>query len=287
MRTFKILSIVFTIIFFIQCDNENVDIEPNTSLSLSSNNISLSNSKTYEIIDILDSTGDCYAESSDKTIVQSQVEGKKVIIVGVSTGETTVMVYDNEGGKAEIQVSIDEFNREDTETDIVYVKKGTKRNFKHLYPAELGFILITEQNSKVINSMLLSTDELVLEGIEAGHATLSVFKDYWYYYHYDVRVVEVYPLEIPMKMYSTFSHKPSTFGGPITVGNGGYSVESSNPLIAIATIEPYSTEWSLTNYNFNEASLKIKTFGKPGVATLTITDAAGLTETVSIEVREK
>lgn len=286
MKTTRMILILLLSIVFIQCSNDNdTNLEFEAKLTLSSNCVSLSNSKTYEIIDIIDPEGSCYEISSDYNIARVQLNGNKLIIIGVNIGEAVITVGDSEGKKAKIQVSIDNLVRPTIKTDVVYVKRGGSRTFSHPYSTESGCILLTDQNSKIVNTTLLP-DSLIVEGRELGQTTLSVQKDYWYLYQYVIRVVDVYPLEIPMIGYSVFP-RSGHFGGPIAIGNGDYRVESSNPSVAVATIVPYSKDWEKTNYNYNEASLDIESFGKPGVAILTITDAAGQTATVEVEVREK
>ena len=285
MKTIKLILLVSISILCVQCSDETELLQPEAKLKVANYNVTLNNDKTFEIIDIIDSEGRCYVESYDNEVVQAQLTDKSLILIAVKNGQTKVKVLDDAGKKAEINVSIDEFTQPEVKKEAIYIKKGDTRTLYHPYTKVAGYTLIKGQNSELINEKVIYPDSLAISGLILGQTKLSVCKEYRNVCHYYIAVVENYPLEISTKKYSVFA-KPTHFGGPINIGNGSYNIESSDPSIAVGTIEAYAEGWEKTNYNFNEASIKIETLGKPGTTILTVIDAAGLTETIEVEVRD-
>ncbi len=217
--------------------------------------------------------------------LQPKLTGEKLIILGFKTGETDIIVSDSKANTAKVKISVEnEIIRVQTITEVVFVKKGETRVFKHPYPADMGYTLLPDQYSEII-ATTIGTDQLIVDGKEGGRTVLSVSKNYWTEYNYDIRVVEEYPLIVPIGKYSLSQNSKGGSGFGIGMGgNGGYKVESSDPTVATGYFSEYV--WDITNANYNPIAFNVDSF-KPGTAILTVSDESGQSKQIEVEVREK
>jgi len=285
----KLLFLLLIPTLFITCDSNNEDDlipdpEQESKLKLSKDNATLDNTTNYIVIDILESVGKCYASSSDEDIAKVEVDDKKLIILGFGEGETDIIISDSEANTAKVKISVDGLIiRKTPVTEIVYVRKGDTRIFSHPYDTESGYKLLPDQYNDIITTEIAGKGKLAVDGKNIGRTVLSVEKHYWREYSYDIRVVEEYPLIVPI---GTFSLPQYSKGGGfgIGMGNGGYKIESSDPTVAIGYFSEYA--WNITNANYNPIILNIDSFN-PGTAILTISDNSGQSKGIKVEVKDK
>lgn len=282
-NTLYILSIC--LLFITACSKDDV-YQEEVSLKTSKESVLLDNSKTYEIVDIINAQGKYYAYASNNEIVEVKTEDEKLIIIAVKPGETTIIVSDSTAQQAEIKVTVEKLERPKSKIEVIYVKKSETRIINFPYSSESGYRLMPDQYSHIIETTESLPNSLRVEGKELGRTLFAVQKDYWNEHYYDIRVEENYPLTGLVSKYST-SPKTGKITFAIMMGNGGYEVKSSDSSITKGRIVKYPIGWDKTNSNFNEAGSEVETFGKPGTAILTITDAAGISKKIEVEVREQ
>ncbi len=84
----KILFLLLASILFIACNNEDEENiiprpEPEAGLRLSLNEATLNNSKNFEVIDILEPVGECFASSSNQNVATAEIDGGKANYSGI------------------------------------------------------------------------------------------------------------------------------------------------------------------------------------------------------------
>ena len=222
-------------------------------LELSSNSLELKYRKEG-IIDIISGNGNYMVESSNPNVAcayidslcyynsdqNSQFEGfpneaYRVIISGRGVGESTLTVTDKESGQSvKIEVKVDYSNLELSKS-ILKLHYGD-HTIVDIYSGN-GSYSIENNNPNVVNAVLDSSS-VKIDVIGVGEAIITV-NDIETGLKKNINVISTYaPLDLVDQM--IVLTKTNHLNVTIYSGNGNYSIENSNPDVAIAIVESES-----------------------------------------------
>jgi hypothetical protein len=277
----RILFLLFACSLFIGCGDPENDPEPENPLQLSANECTLTNEKSFVIVEVEKSEGDYKVQSSDEDIVITRVVDGKIYIWGFRKGNALVTVTDKAGNKATVKVVIsEEISRIIPLTEGLFIKKGETRRFEYEY-TDAKYLLV--MNNDDIVSGQVEGSELVLKGEKIGESSLYVLDNMWPVHGYSVYVVDKYPYLLIN--YNNSVSEQVQIGKKIELliymGNGEYSVNSSHPTLASAYISDYEGAGNPRYYN--PAILNIEGVNY-GDAIITVTDSEGLSKDIKVVV---
>lgn len=273
----RILLLMMCSVLFSACEDKDEEINGGDSMRLSIDACTLSDDKTYVIIDILDGGGEYKVQTSDEKVAVPFIEDEILYIMGFGKGKATVDITDQNNRSAEVQVVIDsEITRPLPLVEPVYVKKGDTKKLDAPFDFNHPAAFFSEEYISVFGE----DSYLHIEGKDIGRANIYVMKDIWPIHIFDARIVEVYDLILESEELSVFVGQDVKH--VIEVGNGRYSAQSTDPLVAEASIIPY--EGKVTNSMSNPAMIKINPL-QEGNAVISITDAESKTKEVRLEVK--
>lgn len=247
-------------------DNENED-----ALQLSINECTLSTDNPYVAVSVTKSDGDCKVQSSNEEVAVAEVIEGKIYIWGFHNGDAMITVTDAANNKATIKVIVNgEVLRPVLDMEMIFVKKGETRRFMYEY----ADCPLTVEDEGIVSGYVEGS-RLVIKGEKIGKTILYALKNMWPAHGYEVNVVDKYPLMAGTNIRTIEVGKEIEV--LITMGNGGYSVESSEPSVATANIADYTGDER--NILSNPAQVKIKGISS-GKAVITVTDSEGLTKSL-------
>ncbi len=242
-------------------------------LQLSAKSCELNKQKTYAEIKINNGSGRYYALPTDLSIATATVEGNVVRIFGIGAGEAYFKVVDDgnaDFSPAEIRVTVKEnIERLYAPSKTLYIKKDDLRLLNPTHPSKDCDWTIADQT---IASLSTSSTGTSLQANRVGETWMTISKEYWTIQEYVIKVVEQYDLMLSGTSFRLITQKLGIDMGIciIQVGNGQYSVESSDETIATASIKEYNGD----EYNdtlWNPAIVWVKAL-KPGRVSLGVTD---------------
>ncbi|MGL5318672.1 MAG: hypothetical protein ACRC9Q_08270 [Bacteroidales bacterium] len=292
---YRILSIIkviylLTVILYYGCnENENEFIDNDLNISISAEKLILNQSKPYDTIYIINKKGsyDITPKNPEVATIE-KINDECFLVIAQNIGNTQIDITDNIGNKSvSLEVIVSDFHKPEVASEYLLLKKGEGKEYYHKYLFDPTCSITSAPNmSDIIESRLISSlGMLQIRAKEMGKVSITIRMKYWDVIHYTVEVVDYYPLIVGIDSLN-INHKGSNEYSIIgvRVGNGYYSIESSDSTVITAEIIPawWNTENS-SNY-INPAGIRITSCDKKGYARLTITDSAGKTGVIKIAV---
>jgi len=274
-RIFFMLGMCSFLLSACSDNKEEGGLENNMKLSADACN--LDNDKPYGIIDIIEGAGGYKVNTSDEKVAVPYIEEEILYVMGFGMGTATIEITDQNNNSAKVEVIINtEITRPLPLKETVYVKIGNTKKLDAPYDFNHPVAFFGEEYASVFSE----SSFVHIEGKKVGNVPLYVIKDIWPIHVFDVKVVEMYDLIVESKELSVFIGQDVRH--LIIVGNGGYTVGSSDPLIAEAKIMPY--EGKTTNSMSNPAIININSL-QEGNAIISLKDAEGKEEEIKLEVK--
>lgn len=213
---------------------------------------------------ITEGNGNYKVSVEDAEVAEVSIDGTKITVTALRVGETTAKVYDWVKQSAEIRIKvIDKFELSDSDLEMLY---GEIRSIE-IYSGN-GDYQVASSNEEVatvvveggfINITAVGAGEadVTVTDAEGKTTTIKVIVSLR-----DITFSEESPLEMAMSQTKEIE---------ITSGNGGYTLQNSEPTVVKAEL----TE---------DGKIKIESL-KDGVAELTVTDQAGVSAILTVNVK--
>lgn len=280
----KILTLLLLCTLFAACGDDDDPVPEVVGLKLSKSAVTLDTDNYYTIIDIESGKGEYKVTSSDEKVAMAVVDNatKKVYIIGLGMGKSTIEVTDVDGLKGSVAVNIETLISQPIESmKIFFVKIGETKLLD--FPEEVNdnYLAISKDESIATIRLNAATKKIEIKGVSAGVTDIYVTELIWPRIAYHVNVSDKYPLylergfvDVPVGSDDAYFH--------IAYGNGDYTFESSDPSIAdVEKVLPYVGSVVGTS---NSKTIKLKAL-KAGTVTITVRDAKGLKAIAEVIVR--
>lgn len=266
-KIFGKLALVACSALVISACNDSERIAEYYNLTLDKNEAIFDLDKTENLtaeFNITEGNGNYKVSVEDAEVAEVSIDGTKVTVTALRVGETTVKVYDWVKQSAEIRIKvIDKFELSDSELEMLY---GEIRSIE-IYSGN-GDYQVASSNEEVA-TVVVEGGFINITAVGAGEA--------------DVTVTDAEGKTTTIKVIVslrdiTFSEESSlemamsqTKEIEIASGNGGYTLVNSDQTVVKAEL----TE---------DGKIKIESL-KDGVAELTVTDQAGVSAILTVNVK--
>lgn len=271
-------SILFVLLcsLLIACGDDNDE----DNLIVSKTSCTLNNQTSYIIIDIQKGAGEYKISSENEAIALGTIDGNKICIWGFTQGNVTITISDRDNNKAKVEVSVSEnIARLMPVSQLIIIKKGETKILKSSTETQIEGYAIND-NGGMISAYEID-NSVAIKGEKTGEgASVYLLNDMWPFHEYSITVVDKY------KMAFNRSQIELTTGEAlyvhIVMGNGGYTIQSSNKKVVSATLmEDYKgDEFDLAA---NPATVLLEPLSA-GTATITATDKEGEKAEIAIRV---
>lgn len=274
----KTTILFFIALFIVACNDKSV-LDDNLHLSVDKVNIELSKANDYSEVTITKGAGKYSVTSSNSLVAQSLLLGDKLYITGNNIGVSVITVSDDKGNQVKINVSVNEFiPRAVPVCQIVFIKKGAS---KSISIASASAKYMTTDTTSVLQFQE-STGSIIVTGLKTGKSMLYRYEDYWPTQIYDCEVVDHYTFIISPSASTARVAMGNEAEVYIHMGNGDYSVTSSNSTAVTAELRP----WPIAPTLFQSNPMIVHYKGNAvGNSNLIITDKeTGSSKTITVTV---
>lgn len=280
----KILTLLLLCTLFAACGDDDDPVPEVVGLKLSKSAVTLDTDNYYTIIDIESGKGEYKVTSSDEKVAMAVVDNatKKVYIIGLGMGKSTIEVTDVDGLKGSVAVNIETLiSQPIAPMQTLFVKTGETKSLDFPQEVNDNFFAISENEAIATIALNTSTKKVEIKGVSQGFTHLYVNELIWTRFGYGVNVVNMYPLLLPNHQIDVPVGSDDAYFH-IVYGNGGYEFISDDPTIAeVEEVLPYAGDVVGAS---NAQTIKVKAL-KAGVAVITVIDAEDLKTTVEVIVR--